>query len=160
MTVGRLTVLGGLSSESIQVPFLPGSPTLTRGASISAGGGTGAKVPQPPFTQPYGALEATQIYSRLSVEVAKANFIAPSNQGHRAAMASRRSMMYDPRNSPDRSQFQEGYTAPIQQFASSNTYNTPNGATVQSGNRARQPSTKFVSPFSYLPIPTRMPWDL
>lgn len=162
MPTGRLTFPGGISSESIQVPFLPGSPVGTNAASsgISEGGGVKAPVSQPPYLPSYGALDATKIYGGMSVEVAKANFIAPTTQGHRAAIASRGSMMYDPRNSPSRSQFQEGYTAPIQMFAASNTYNTPNGPTVQSGQRAKQPSTKFVSPFSNLPIPVRMPWDL
>jgi hypothetical protein len=91
-------------------------------------------------------------------EVAKANFLAPSNQGHRAALDSRQSMMYDPRNNPSRSQMSEGYTQPIQQFAASNTWQIAGQTSV--GQRAKQPSTKFVSPFSSLPIPTRMPWDL
>lgn len=160
MPTGRLTFPGGLSHIALQVPRLPGSPSDTRDNALQTGNVKPVEQAQPTYAPSYGALEATQIYGRLSVEVAKANFLAPTNQGHRAAISSRGSMMYDPRNNPSRSQFQEGYTAPLQLFAASNTYNTPNGATVKSGIRAQQPSTKFVSPFSTLPIPTRMPWDL
>ena len=60
-----------------------------------------------------------------------------------------------PRNTPSRSQFSQGYTAPFQYFASSNTWQTPSGQSSR-GRRAVQPSTKFAGPRA--PIPTAMPW--
>lgn len=159
MPTGRITFPGGLSGHSIQVPVLPGSTPGTRGGSISNGGGVAAKVAQPPMQIDYGALGSAIFYGGFVPEIAKANFLAPSNQGHRAAIDSRRSLMYDPRNSPSRSQFAQGYTQPIQVFAASNTWQL-SGPTDSPGTRAKQPSTKFVSPFTSLPIPVRMPWDL
>jgi hypothetical protein len=158
MPTGRLTFPDGISAPAIQVPRLPGSPADTRGNNEGVGGGVSAPIVQPVIEPDYGALHATERYAGLSVEVAKANFIYPTNQGHRAAVDSRQSMMFDPRNNPARMQFQEGYTAPIQLFASSNTWQIAGQTSV--GTRAKQPSTKFVSPFSSLPIPVRMPWDL
>jgi len=98
-------------------------------------------------------------YIPLNPEIAKAYVIAPTNQGQRAAIAQRQSMMFDPRNSPSRSQFVQGYTDPIQSFVGTNTWETPSGLSSK-GDRMRQPSTKAVSPFASVPIPTRMPWDL
>lgn len=98
-------------------------------------------------------------YIPINEEIAKSYVIHPTNQGQRGGIASRQSMMYDPRNSPSRSQFSEGYTNPVQVFASQNSWQTPTGLSSK-GQRQRQPSTKTVSPFSRLPIPTRMPWDL
>lgn len=98
-------------------------------------------------------------YIGTNVEIAKSYVIHPTNQGQRAAIASRQSMMYDPRNSPSRSQFSQGYTDPAQEFASANTWNSPAGLSSR-GQRMRQPNLKAVSPFSRLPIPTRMPWDV
>ncbi len=102
---------------------------------------------------------AGQSYIPLNTTIWKSYVPNPTNQGQRAAVAQRQSMMFDPRNSPSRSQKQEGYTAPLQLFASSNVWQTPNGQTSK-GKRMKQPSVKQVSPFASLPIPTRMPWDL
>lgn len=102
----------------------------------------------------------SQDYIKDNPEIAKSYVIAPTNQGQRAAVASRMSMMYDPRNSPSRSQFMSGYTTPVQVFASRQSWVGGEGGQVKSGSRLRQPSSKAVSPFSSLPIPTRMPWDL
>lgn len=99
-------------------------------------------------------------YINLNPEIWKAYVAIPTNQGARGGRAARASMMYDPRNSPSRSQFQEGYTAPIQTFQSNNTWQTPTGSEPSGGLRMRQPSLKAVSPFVSAPIPTRMPWDL
>lgn len=94
----------------------------------------------------------------ISVELQKA-YTPPTDQGRRGSIASRRTMMYDPRNSPSRSQKVENYTDPIQVFAASNVWQTPSGRNSK-GERLRQPSTKTASPFTNLPIRTRMPWDL
>lgn len=102
----------------------------------------------------------SQQFIGMNPEIAKSYVIHPTNQGQVAAVAQRQSMMYDPRNNPSRSQFQEGYTQPIQQFAAPQSYVGAEGAQVQSGMVIKQPSSKAVSPFSRLPIPTRMPWDL
>lgn len=102
---------------------------------------------------------AGQSYIPLNSTIWKSYVPNPTNQGQRAAVAQRQSMMFDPRNSPARMQFSEGYTAPLQLFASSNVWQTPNGQTSR-GKRIKQPSIKQVSPFASLPIPTRMPWDL
>ena len=100
------------------------------------------------------------MYIAINPEIWKSYVAAPTNQGQRAAIAARQSMMYDPRNSPSRSQFSQGYTAPIQSFKSNNTWQTPTGSEPSGGLRQRQPSLKAVSPFVSAPIPTRMPWDL
>ena len=89
----------------------------------------------------------------------KANFDVTA-QGRRASNAARSAMLIDPRDNPSRSQFVEGYTRPMQLFASANTWQIPVGK-ESSGNRLRQPSLKVVSPFSAsAPIVTKMPWDL
>lgn len=59
------------------------------------------------------------------------------------------------RNNPSRSQFSQGYTAPFQYFAASNTWQTPAGR-ESTGRRAAQPSTKFAGP--RVTIPTQVPW--
>lgn len=97
-------------------------------------------------------------YIGMQVEMQKSRNIAPTNQGHRAALASRRSMMIDPRDNPSRSQVNEGYTIPVQEFRAVNAWQTPSGQNT-AGKRQSQPSMKFVSPFNS-PIKTRMPWDL
>jgi hypothetical protein len=161
MPTGRITIPGGVSGHSIQVPFLPRQiPGIKTGSGVQANGGVNAKVAQPPVYQPYGTLGSAQFYGGFVPEIAKANFIAPTNQGHRAAIDSRESMMYNPRNSPSRSQFSEGYTEAIQVFAASNTWQLAGPQDVNNGVRPKQPNQKFVSPFSSLPIPVRMPWDL
>ncbi len=162
MPTGRITTPGGVSGHAIQVPYLPNQI-----AGIRDGTGTPdkvdnkvpAKIAQPSVVMDYGTLGSAQFYGSFVPEVAKANFIAPSSQGHVAALQSRQSMMRMPRNNPSRSQFSEGYTQPIQVFAASNTWQLT-GPTDSPGTRAKQPNQKFVSPFSSLPIPVRMPWDL
>ncbi len=79
-------------------------------------------------------------------------------QGQRLHNSQYQTMFYQPRNNPARMQISEGYTFPMQVFASSNTWDTPQAQTAV-GNPAHQPSTKLASPF-HMPIPTRMPWDL
>lgn len=103
---------------------------------------------------------STQGYIPLNPEIAKAYVIAPTNQGQRAAVASRESMMHGPANNPSRSQFMTAYTDPLQQFASHIAWSGGEGSQVQSGQRTKQPNQKAVSPFESLPIPTRMPWDV
>lgn len=98
-------------------------------------------------------------YGAINVGIAKSYFINPTNQGQRGGIAARQSMMFDPRNSPSRSQFLQGYTNPVQLFQSGNTWNADSGLSSK-GQRTRQPSTKAVSPFASVPIPVRMPWDL
>lgn len=79
----------------------------------------------------------------------------PFNQAFRASQAQRAVMFNDPRNSPSRSQFSEGYTSPFQYFAASNTWQTPAGQSSR-GRRASQPSIKFAGP--RVLIQTAMPW--
>lgn len=158
MPTGRVIFAGGLTHPPIQVPSLPDKIPGVRSGTGVQGGGVSAKVAQPIDIPSYGALE-TQFYAAFVPEIAKANNIAPSNQGHRALLQSRFSAMAMPRNNPSRSQFSEGYTEAIQVFAASNTWQLA-GPTDSPGTRAKQPNQKFVSPFSGLPIPTRMPWDL
>jgi len=157
MPTGRITFPGGISSPSIQVPYLPGSSRGVRGSRISNGGGVNAPYPQPSVTPGYGT-GLTPFYARIVPEIAKANYLNPSNQGRRALDASNFSRMVQPANNPASSQMARGYTDPIQVFAASNTWQIAGATSV--GVRAKQPSTKFVSPFSNLPIPVAMPWDL
>jgi len=161
MPTGRITIPGGVSSPQIEVPRIPGSPAGVRGASISDA--TSQKVhnpnPQPTAYQPYGT-DLTAFYAGIVPEVAKANYLSPSNQGRRALANQQDAYTPESANhNPSRSQFSEGYTDAIQVFASSNTWQLA-GPTDSPGSRAKQPSTKFVSPFSSLPIPVKMPWDL
>ena len=105
------------------------------------------------------AIGIPNYYIPLNDEIAKAYVIFPTNQGQTAAIAQRQTMMFEPRNNPSRSQFQQGYTDPIQDLVGTNTWNVDSGLSSK-GQRLRQPSTKAVSPFAALPIPVRMPWDL
>src|ERR1051326_8637181 len=98
-------------------------------------------------------------YIGLNPEIAKAYVINPTNQGQRAGIASRMSMMYDPRNNPSTSQRLTAYTDPIQDFIPGNTWNQDSGLSSK-GARIRQPSTRAASPFVSNPIPVKMPWDL
>jgi hypothetical protein len=108
----------------------------------------------------YGDLYAPYtMYATYNPEIWKPNDDV-TNQGHRALQAQRGSLFANPKNNPARMQFSEGYTMPLQQFMTTNTYNTPSGQTSK-GKRATQPSQKLVSPFTTaVPLPTRMPWDL
>ena len=157
MPTGRINFPGGISAPSIHNPFLGGATRGVRGASISSGGPVNAVTPGPNVTIDYGA-EQTKFYAGIVPEVAKANYLAPSNQGRKLQDNYNFSRMVQPRNNPSRSQFLQGYTQAIQEFAASNTWQIAGQTSV--GTRAKQPSTKFVSPFSNLPIPVAMPWDL
>lgn len=164
MPTGRIVNPGGVSSPSIEVPYLPGPPAGVRGATISNDGktrsaGGNAVTPQPDVTINYGT-QNYGYYAGIVPEVAKANLLAPSNQGRKMQNSFVAAMTPESANhSPSRSQFSEGYTDALQVFAASNTWQLA-GPVDSPGSRAKQPSTKFVSPFSSLPIPTRMPWDL
>lgn len=153
----------GPSSHLIQVPFIPGAPAGTANdgsnSQLSAGGNAKDPVPQPEKVVDYGTGAYYRGFYGLP-EIAKANNIAPSNQGHRALGEMLAAYMpMAPDQAPARSQKAEGYTAPIQVFASSNTFQIAGQTSV--GVRQTQPRTnKFVSPFSSMPIPVRMPWDL
>ena len=166
MPTGRIVHAGGVSSPTITVPYLPGPPQGTRGATISDDGsgkdksaGGRAPTPQPPVQLNYGThMEA--FYAGIVPEIAKANFLSPSNQGRMAQSEFVDAMTPESANhNPSRSQMSEGYTDALQAFAASNTWQLA-GPTDSPGTRAKQPSTKFVSPFETLPIPTKMPWDL
>ncbi len=115
--------------------------------------------PYPSVAIAQAAQGVPNYYIPLNPEIWKSYVAYPTNQGQRAAIAQRQSMMFDPRNSPSRSQFVENYTDPIQTFVAGNTWETPSGLSSK-GERMRQPSTRAVSPFASVPIPTRMPWDL
>lgn len=82
----------------------------------------------------------------------------PINAAYRASVAQRAVMFADPRNNPARMQFSEGYTAPYQRYASSNTWQTPSASNAV-GQPARQPSIKYAGPQNGVSIPTRMPWE-
>lgn len=157
MPTGKITFPGGVSSPSIQTPYLPGSPRGVRGSTISHGGGINVPISHPTVVPSYGT-GLNHFYAGFVPEIAKANYLSPSNQGRRGSDNANFSRMIDPRDNPSRSQFAEGYTNAIQQFAASNTWQIAGVTSV--GTRAKQPSTKFVSPFSNLPIPVAMPWDL
>jgi hypothetical protein len=157
MPTGRITFPGGLSAPSIAVPNLFGPDRGVRGASISAGGSVNAVTPGPNIQIDYGVHEA-HFYAGFVPEIAKANYLAPSNQGRKLQDNYQFSRMAQPRNNPSTSQKLRGYTQAIQVFAASNTWQVAGQTSV--GVRAKQPSTKFVSPFSNLPIPVAMPWDL
>lgn len=157
MPTGRITFPGGLSAPSIAVPNLFGHKLGVRGTSLHAGGGVNAVTPGPNITIDYGA-QQSQFYADFVPEVAKANYLAPSNQGRNLQDNYQFSRMVDARNNPSTSQMLRGYTQAIQAFAASNTWQIAGQTSV--GVRAKQPSTKFVSPFSNLPIPIAMPWDL
>lgn len=154
----------GPSSHVIQVPFIPGSPAGTANdgsnSQLSAGANAKEPIPQPEKVVNYGTQDYYGLYSKASVEAVKAQSLNPSNQGHLALGQMLAAWMpLAPDQAPARSQKVEGYTAPIQLFASSNTFQIAGQTSV--GVRQTQPRTnKFVSPFSSMPIPTRMPWDL
>ncbi len=159
MPTGRITFPGGVSSPSIATPTIPGNPRGVRDGSNSRGAAGGSPIPQPNIDPGYGTgLEA--FYAGFVPEIAKANYLAPSNQGRRLQTVYKESMIAPSgSNSPSRSQKVEGYTDAIQVFAASNTWQLA-GPTDSPGSRAKQPSQKFVSPFSSLPIPVKMPWDI
>lgn len=99
-------------------------------------------------------------YGQINLSIAKSYTIHPTNQGQRGGIAARQVMMNEPRNSPSRSQFNEGYTIPVQQFGAQLTWDTPSGQHT-AGKHLTQPSTKLASPFATaVPMRTRMPWDL
>ena len=150
------------ASHLVQVPFIPGSPRGVQdgnNSADSAGGNAKNPIPQPEKVVDYGT-DAYGYYANMLPEIAKANNLNPSNQGHLALGQMMAAYMpKQPDQAPARSQKVEGYTDAIQVFASSNTYQIAGQTSV--GVRQSQPRTnKFVSPFSYMPIPTRMPWDL
>lgn len=111
----------------------------------------GIEAPRPVFT-------ANQ-YAGMNSLIDRALNQFPINAAFRASQLQRQNpgsvMMIDPRDNPSRSQFSQGYTAPFQYFAGSNTWQTPAGQESR-GRRASQPSTKFASPKAT--IPTQMPW--
>jgi hypothetical protein len=158
MPTGRITFASGISGPSIPTPVIPSGIAGVRGQANSAyAGGGKARIPQPDIHPGYGT-DTTHYYAGFVPEVAKANYLNPSNQGRRAQQQFLDN--YTPAlgvNNPSRMQFSEGYTEALQVFAAPYLINS-GGTTV--GKRASQPSQKFVSPFSSLPIPTRMPWDL
>lgn len=136
-----------------------GGPPNGRGNMIA--GGNAASI-QPDTYEDYGMQSYGYFPAHGMVpEIAKANSRGlPSGQGH-MALSQMMAPWFPvaPDQAPSRSQKSEGYTAPIQVFASSNTWQIAGQTSV--GVRQSQPRTnKFVSPFSYAPIPTRMPWDL
>lgn len=134
------TFVGPTTSETENRPF-QGYPTPNGDASMSS----------------YGV---PVYYIPLNAEIAKSYVISPTDQGQRGGIASRQTMMKDPRNTPSRSQFNEGYTIPVQQFGAQILWETPSGQHT-AGQLPRQPSTKLASPFTTSdPIHTRMPWDL
>ena len=105
------------------------------------------------------AANAYPFYFGLNASIWKANFDV-TNQGRRGSNAQQAVMLTGPANNPSRSQFVERYTAPIQLFASANTWQIPAGQASR-GKRSAQPSLKIVSPFSAsAPIPAKMPWDV
>lgn len=158
MPTGRITFPGGVSSPITHPPQLPGPRRGVRGRSISVGSsGIRTPITTPTVTFDYGA-KRTAFYAGFVPEVYKANYLHPTNQGYKALQASNYSRMASPRNTPARSLYAEGYTDAIQLFAASNTWQIAGATSV--GTRAKQPSTKFVSPFSNNPIPVSMPWDI
>jgi len=158
MPTGKITFPGGLSAPNVHVPFIPAASPGVRGSANSRGpAGVNAVTPGPTVVIDYGA-GLTKYYAGIVPEVAKANYLAPSNQGRVLQNSYNATRMDTPRNNPSRSQFLQGYTQAIQVFAASNTWQIAGQTSV--GTRAKQPSSKFVSPFSSLPIPVAMPWDL
>ena len=153
------TALAATRDQALTTPMGSGPPIIPRDQVASSS-------TRPVDVTYANALAASKIvthsqdYINDNIEIAKAYVISPTNQGQRGGVAARMSMMYDPLNSPSRSQKMQGYTNPVQVFASTNPWTGAEGGQVKSGKRQKQPSTKTVSPFSNLPIPTRMPWDL
>ena len=160
MPTGRMTHIGGLSAINAYPHLPPPIPGIKTGSGNEGAILKPLTIAQPTAIPDYGTSGQAVFYARSGVtEVAKANFVAPTTQGHRAAIANRSTLSYEPNNSPSRSQFSEGYTIPLQIFAASNTWQLA-GPNDSPGTRAKQPNQKFVSPFSSMPIPVRMPWDI
>lgn len=162
MPTGRITFPGGLSGNAVQVPQLPQDISGVRGSSISYDDGHSIvqPIPSQPVVVPSYGTGQEAYYAAFIPEIAKANFLGPSTQGRRAQAQFRAN--YTPasaNHNPSRSQKSEGYTNALQVFAASNTWQLA-GPQDSPGTRAKQPSTKFVSPFASLPIPVKMPWDL
>jgi hypothetical protein len=145
----------------------PNERMLQDGAELISRPQEPTSTEQRPFQYPMPNADASMAafgipvyYGALNLSIAKSYTIHPTNQGQRGGIASRQAMMFDPRNSPSRSQFNEGYTVPIQQYGATLLWDTPSGQHT-AGKRQVQPSTKLASPFSTnVPIKTRMPWDL
>lgn len=166
-SINRLIFPGGLTGQPVPTPNIPdpipGIKTGT-GSDYQDRGPSGTQPAQPTSIPSYGigfATDGMQFYAAFVPEVAKANNINPSNQGQNALDTLKAG--YFPGlgvAKPSRSQFSEGYTIPLQVFAASNTWQLAGPNDVNNGVRAKQPNQKYVSPFSSLPIPTRMPWDL
>lgn len=163
-SISRVIFPGGLTHQPIQTPNLPDQiPGIKTGTGVQGNYGTTGQVAQPVSIPSYGAYAAMQqgFYAGFVPEIAKANLINPSNQGHRALADIKSGYFGVIGNAkPSRSQFSEGYTQPIQVFAASNTWQLAGPNDNNNGVRPKQPNQKYVSPFSSLPIPTRMPWDL
>src|ERR1035437_10183327 len=123
MPTGRITFPGGIGAPSIHVPIIPGNARGVQDGSNSSYGAGGQGVnPQPNVHPGYGT-GLNAFYATFIPEIAKANFVSPSNQG--AVAAAQILAAYTPpsaSHSPARSQMSEGYTAAIQQFAASNTW--------------------------------------
>jgi hypothetical protein len=153
---------GGLSAIPLGVPNLPGSPPGVRGSRgtpYTGGGGGNGPSPMPIAVLDYGTSRYAA-YGVIVPEIAKAERVAPSDQGRRL-LAKQFSNYFPeaPNRAPATTQTLRRYTQPLQVFQTSNTYQNTSPA-EGTGNRARQPSVKFVSPFGRLPISTQMPWDL
>jgi hypothetical protein len=137
-----------------------GSPPPIISDDVGHSGDLGrAIVTNPNVIASEAAMGVPNYYIPINPSIWKSYVAVPTNQGQRGGIAARQSMMFDPRNSPSRSQFVQAYTDPVQSFAAGNTWQTPSGLSSK-GNRGNQPSIRKVSPFSTVPIPTRMPWDL
>jgi len=100
-------------------------------------------------------LDLMYAHARLNSLIGRALYQSPVNAAYRASQLQRQVMFIGPRNNPSRSQFSQGYTAPFQYFASSNTWQTPSGRD-SFGRRASQPSIKYAGP--KVSIPVTMPW--
>lgn len=96
-------------------------------------------------------------YSGLNPAFYKFNHYGPAAQPRILANAQRLMMLTPVSNNPSRSQFQQGYTDPIQMFAASNSWQSPSGQ-MSVGSVPMQPSLRFASPQS-LKFPTKMPWQ-
>src|ERR1035437_10079670 len=99
MPTGKITFPGGLSAPNIHVPSLFGPKRDVRGASVSSGGVSGAVTPGPTVVIDYGA-EQIKFYAGFVPEIAKANYLAPSNQGRHLQDNYNFSRMAQPRNNP------------------------------------------------------------
>lgn len=97
-------------------------------------------------------------YTKINSLINRAKNQFPINQARRASDAQRQVMFNDPRNSPSRSQFLQAYTWPLQNFAASNTYQTPAGLESRP-KRPSQPSIVHPGPGSNT-IQTGLPWQV